>query len=344
MKNLLVVNYVMDDSDPLLSHQALAVGALAPFYSHIFVLTGKVGKVQRFPNVTILSTHWSGGRKLRNFGIFIYSFVKLLMTEKVDLIFFHMTDVQASIAAPLARIFRIPSYLWYAHTYRSGYLVWANLCVNGIITSTKGSCPLSGKRVHSIGQGVDTKTFQFVSHNHDKLQKFIHIGRFDESKNIEGLIEATQECRTIDPSITFTQIGSPGNLLARNYADNVLLRSQRFIEEGWLSVLDSVERAAIPGIMENFDVFLHAYNGSLDKTLIEATLCGIPVVTSNPEYLRLFGNWNGLTFKSLEDDLRFLLNLHPDSIRKEVLARREIAERNHSLENWVRNINSILQN
>jgi len=334
----------MDESDPLLSHQALAVRALTPFYSHIFVLTGKVGKIQHFPNVTVVSTNWSSGRKLRNFRILIYSFVKLLMTEKVHAVFFHMTDVQASITAPLATIFRVPSYLWYAHTHRSGYLIWANLWVKGIITSTKGSCPLSGKKVHAIGQGVDSKTFQLVGHNNGRLQKFIHIGRFDETKNLEGLIEAAQECRSLDPNISFTQIGSPGNPQARDYADKVLFRFQSLIKEGWLSVLDSVERSEIPSIMENFDVFLHAYNGSLDKTLIEATLCGVPVVTSNAEYVRLFGNWNGSTFKSLEDDLRFLLSLDPDSVRREVLARREIAERNHSLENWVRNLHSILQN
>jgi glycosyltransferase involved in cell wall biosynthesis len=334
----------MDDGDPLLSHQALAVRALAPFYSHIFVLTGRVGKMQHFPNVTVVSTHWSSRRKLRNFQILIYKFVKLLLTEKIDLVFFHMTDVQAAITAPIAKIFRVPSYLWYAHTHRSGYLIWANLWIKGIITSTKGSCPLSGKRVHAIGQGVDSKTFHFVTHNRGKLQKIIHIGRFDESKNIEVLVETAKECRSFDPKISFTQIGSPGNPRARDYANEVLFRTQGYIKEGWLSIFDSVDRSKIPGLMENFDVFLHGYNGSLDKTLIEATLCGIPVVTSNPEYLRLFGNWNGSTFKSLQDDLGFLLTLDSDSVHKEVLARWEIAEKHHSLNNWVRNLNSTLQN
>ena len=52
---LLVLNYVMDEENQLLSHQAEIVNLIAQEFDHISVLTGRIGKVVVPSNVTLKS-------------------------------------------------------------------------------------------------------------------------------------------------------------------------------------------------------------------------------------------------------------------------------------------------
>ncbi len=64
--------------------------------------------------------------------------------------------------------------------------------------------------------------------------------------------------------------------------------------------------------LQTYDCFIHSFQGSLDKTIVEATFLGLPVITINNEYRNIFGSWN-LTNKgmnnSLKDEAQLLLNL-----------------------------------
>ena len=82
--------------------------------------------------------------------------------------------------------------------------------------------------------------------------------------------------------------------------------------------------------------------GSLDKTLIEATLSGLPVVTTNPEYLENFGSWIGSDGSSLKEEFLALLTYTRDELANELKRRRDIAANHHSLENWAKQVNQLL--
>jgi len=343
MKNLLVINFAMDLSDPLLSHQAIAVDELSPFFNHIYVVTGRKGIFASAQNITVHSCEWKPGKNLRNVFFFLVTTLKILVTERIQVVFSHMTDAQSALIAPITKLIRTPHYLWYAHKHYSHYLKWSSLWVDGIVTSTQGSCPITGKKVATIGQGVDTELFAFADHRLISNMRLLHIGRFDRSKRIHEIIAAVASIRETHSHVTFTQIGSPASVAAQAYARQVEVESKNGVSSGCVEFLPSVPRSQIPSIFSNFDIFIHAYDGSLDKTLIEATLSGLPVVTTNQEYIQIFGTWADSKNASLLAELDVLLQIDSSALGAELSRRRQIAEINHSLSAWVKKLNTILQ-
>jgi len=332
----------MGVNHPVLSHQVDIVEKLAPNFRKVVVLTANPGDYKSHSNIFIRSTFWINGRPLRNLFNLYREFFRVLNSESVDVVFSHMTDVQSALLSPLTKLFRIKHYLWYAHKHKSRYLTFANLFVDGIITSTSGSCPIEGPKTYPVGQGVDSNIFKFAVHELPKKINFLHVGRFDSSKKIEKIIEFGIELRGLGFDFTLTLIGSPSNEAANLYSKFILDSYDGNPDLEWLIFLPSVRRSELPGLLHFYDVFVHAYEGSLDKTLIEATLCGLPVITTNIEYLQIFGYWGqgiGLTLKS--EFLSFASKAHSEVIMEQ-RRRRHICSNQHSVESWISRVTSIL--
>ena len=332
---LLIINYVMDDSDPIFAHQAQAVESLSSYFQEITVLTGKVGRHQNKSNVHVISTEWVPGHRIRNTFKFYIKVMPFLFRRDTQ-IFSHMTEVQSALIAPLTKLLRIRHHLWYAHTSKSIFLDWCHIWTNGIITSTSGSCPINGSKVFLIGQGVDSSKFLPIQPPSDLSKiSFLHFGRFDPSKNIKEILETCSTLRANGRKIYFTQIGTPST---KAYEKEASLLRAEFNDYDWVRFLPSILRENIPAEAKSHSAFIHAYRGSLDKTLIESTFLSIPVLTVNPEYMKIFGTWSGKQNPSLLEECQFFLNSNIVHISQEVERRRKIAEQNHSLDNWTRAI------
>ena len=94
--------------------------------------------------------------------------------------------------------------------------------------------------------------------------------------------------------------------------------------------------------MLDSDVFIHSYIGSLDKTLVEATMIGLPVVTINPEYISQFGSWSKAVPVTLVDEVKALLACAPKELTFELQRRREYSVLSHSLLHWTDELSRIL--
>ena len=109
--------------------------------------------------------------------------------------------------------------------------------------------------------------------------------------------------------------------------------------------MPAIERKKIPDELKKHDCFVHAFQGSLDKTLVEATHSAIPVATVNKEYLKIFGKWNYSNANNqpfLTSELRFILSSSANAITKEVDRRYEIARTNHEIEGWINRLVNVL--
>ena len=341
--SVLVVNYVMDPQNALLSHQNEVVYSLSKYFGKVTVVTGKIGKTKLPSNVEILESRWISSRSISNFFRLLRVSIPIIVKGEFDSVFFHMTDLHCAILSPLVRIRGRRQILWYAHTKRSIYLRWSALWVDYIVTSTEGSCPIHGRKIISIGQAIDSNKFKEIPFNKLNLDKLVHIGRFDKSKNIDLLIEQARLLRDEFEKVSLTIIGSPANQESISWSTNLMKASQRDVFDGWLTFSDSIPREEIPAMMETFGCFFHAYLGSLDKTLVEATMLSLPVVSINPEYTSIFGYWSAVISPSLNDEYKALRILSPEEIANELRRRRAIAVQDHSLSNWVHQLSEILK-
>lgn len=333
----------MDNSSKLLSHQYEAVSGLAREFNKITVITGRIGSMDNISNVQVISSNWIQGHELYNVIKLLKLSLPIILRGNFSSVFFHMTDLQCALLSPIIKIRGRRQFLWYAHTHKSRYLLFSSLFVTNIVTSTLGSCPIKRKSVIPIGQAIDQTLFHSIPYNNLHLGKLVHIGRFDKSKNIDILISSAEILKKEFPEIELTIIGSPGNLESNKWAASLVENSFHKVKEGWLTFMDSVLRSDIPDEMKNYGVFFHAYVGSLDKTLIESTMMGIPVVTLNPEYLSIFGSWSKTKSVDLNSEYRAFRRRTQSEIIEEISRRRSIALEYHSFKNWVAKLSNILK-
>jgi glycosyltransferase involved in cell wall biosynthesis len=333
----------MDSADPIFSHQQQAVLELSKHWGEIHVITGKIGTLVPRSNVFVYNTDWLPGRNLKNILNFVRVFLSVIKATRASVIFSHMTEVQSSIIAIYCKLKRLKHYLWYAHASRSKFLNFVSLLATGIITSTPGSCPINGNKINVIGQSIDEKQFKRKIISSNKSLRFVHFGRLDESKGIQEIIDSVLAIRIFEPDITLSFIGNPSNQKNTSWADQ--LKSRYKAETTWLEFHPAVQRSELPMALANYDLMVHAFRGSLDKTLVEATMVGIPVATVNLEYIRIFGLWGAqqdLESISLSNEISAIMALNQGQLELQLNSRRLLAIKNHSMTNWVCKLNQIL--
>jgi glycosyltransferase involved in cell wall biosynthesis len=344
MRELIILNYTMNRDHPVLSHQVDTALLLASHFEKTTVITADARENVTRSDLQVISTNWpTGNRFWKVFRLLTISLPVLWTRRKNAVVFSHMTDFQSALLGPVTKILGIKHYLWYAHKTKSTYLKFANIFVDGIITSTIGSCPIRSSKVYGIGQAVDEKTFQFHQPDSNlRLVKALHIGRLDSSKRVDLIISSIANLRNEYSDLEFTQIGSPSTLAARKASNEIVEKWRTSISDGWLRIQPTVARDELPSLIPKFDVFFHAYFGSLDKALIEATMCGIPVVTLNPEYLLEFGSWGSQQDMTLESEYSSIVTLDHDRYVAEVQRRYRISVDRHSRAKWIESVVEIL--
>lgn len=341
-RNLLIINYVMDPAHPALAHQVDVVESLAPNFDNVTVLTGYVNYRSRATNIRIISTNWQENKNIRNVASFYKKFFQLLISMRFNVVFSHMTLIQSFLIAPILRMFRIKHFLWYAHAQNSFYLKVVSEFCSGLISSTNGSCPIKNSKVRFIGQAIDPNVFTKRPSLNQFPKNFVHIGRLDPAKNAPLIRNAILASRAKYENFAVTFIGNPSNASNKKILEKLKIEWRRDIEDGWLQFQDAIPRREIPQALNKYDVFIHAFKGSLDKSLIEATFNGMPVITLNNEYIHDFGSWSSEESLTLEHEINSLMKVTPSEMEIELKRRREIALLNHSFEAWINKLLNIL--
>jgi len=336
----------MDESSQVFSHQIGIVNELAKYFEKVTVLTGKAGTYKVLPNVEVFTSNWIPGKRIISSLKVVSLFLKLLYQKRFNLVFSHMTSVQSALVSPVTKMLRIKHYLWYTHTSDNLALRVAHKLTNGVLTATAGSCPITGSKIHIVGHSIDISMFKKKIKVDFPISKFIHVGRFDASKNIELIINALKCFRVRRQDISFVNIGSPSGKNHDSYYKKIIDNSNAGVDKVWLDFKTAIPRNLLSEVMQKQDALIHAFEGSLDKAVLEATFMGLPVVTINPEYLKIFGSWN-LEDKSknhgLSEELKHLFSLSEVELQKEVDRRYELAKQDYELVGWGVRVSKILK-
>lgn len=252
-----------------------------------------------------------------------------------------MTDVHAAIISPLTWILKMKHILWYAHANNSPFLVWSSFFVSGIVSSTEGSCNLKHNRnkIKLINQGIDEEDFPMIKRSSDEVKHLLYYGRVEPSKNIHLFLKILIGTSTKGQPVTIDVFGGTLNPESLHYLEYLKSTRNEKKLDSHLLFHGALKRIDIPKIASRYDAFLNLFSGSLDKTLIEATMLGMPVITWNQEYLKTFGTWSNqpveVTLEFILMEIQCVQNLDQTLLSTELNRRHTLAVKEHSMSGWI---------
>lgn len=339
----------MSSKSLIFSHQREVVLELCRFFDEVEVFTTEISSEPLPNNLKVFLIPWKAQSPVQNLITILKLLYPAIYRSRSSVLFSHMTDIHAAIVAPLAWLLRIRHILWYAHAKNSRYLIWASFFVTKIVSSTSGSCnlKLNKKKICYINQGINSTNFPYHQRSRKDLDKILYFGRLDPSKNIHLFPVIINELNRSQNTYTLAIFGQPGNMAAEKYlVDETSLRNLNRYDSP-ITFKGPIARILIPEMARQYGTFLNLFSGSLDKTLIEASLMGMPVVTWNREYCEQFGTWSG---NRVSEDLGFIVqefrsidSLKVTELNVEIKRRLQLAVRSHTLEGWIDRLVRVLK-
>jgi glycosyltransferase involved in cell wall biosynthesis len=308
MKRLLLFNLATDADDPILGFTTAWINALASRVDAIDVITMRVGRLAVAANVRVYSVgkeqSYSEARRAFEFYRILW---RLLRTNRYDACFAHMQPLFAILGAPFLKLYRVPITLWFAHGAVTRRLRLAERLVDQVVTASAESFRIASPKTHIIGHGIDTD--QFIpselpntpphSDGEGGMFTLVSVGRLNPVKRPDILIDAVELLRQRGIAVHLRFIGD-----VTNGAYLEVLR-ERVTQAG---LDDAIEFAGplgfeqIAGAYHQADVMVSAsQTGSIDKVILEAMACGLPVITSNEAFVPVLKPWEPLLLMPPDD-------------------------------------------
>lgn len=265
---LLIVTQIVDTEDPVLGFFARWIEEFAKHAECIEVICLKEGKYELPANVRVHSLgkerNVSRVRYILNFYAYIWK-----LRNEYDTVFVHMNPEYIALGGILWRGMGKRIALWYTHKSVDLQLRVAEVLANIIFTASKESFRLKSRKVQVMGHGIDTDFFS--PGNTQRGTNALSAGRLSPTKRHDLIIRAAahfpQDLRIVGDG--------PERARLEALVEELGLGSRvQFLGAGTQEMLrDEYRRAG---------VFAHASEtGSLDKVVLEALACGLPVVTTN---------------------------------------------------------------
>lgn len=268
-KKLLIVTQSVDTEDPDLGFFTRWIEEFAKHAEHIEVICLRSGKFNFPANVRVHSL----GKERGAAGRIAYAlrFLSLIweLRRDYDAVFVHMNPEYVILGAPLWRLWGKRIALWYTHKNVDAKLRGATSLADVIFTASKESFRLKSSKVRVMGHGIDTDFFT-PDPSVVRGDWILSVGRLMPSKRHDLAIQrAAEEGGAL-------RIAGEGperahlEELARKLHANV-------------QFLGALTRERLRDEYRTTAYLIHtSETGSLDKVVLEALACGLPVRTNDP--------------------------------------------------------------
>jgi|CXWL01.1.fsa_nt_gi glycosyltransferase involved in cell wall biosynthesis len=266
---LLIVTQTVDTKDPVLGFFVRWIEEFAKHVERIEVICLKEGKHSLPKNVRV---HSLGKEKGVSRATYIFNFYRYIwnLRHDYDAVFVHMNPEYVILGGLLWRLWSKRIALWYTHKSVNARLRLATLLADVIFTASKESFRFLTKKLHVMGHGIDVDFFS-PSENMSRGTAVLSAGRLSPTKRHDLVIQSAEyfpnEVRIVGEG--------PEKQHLETLAANLSLGSRvHFLGAHTQEELREEYRRA--------GVFVHvSETGSLDKVVLEALACGLPVVTTS---------------------------------------------------------------
>jgi len=315
---LLVMNLATDADDPILGFTTGWIRALADRTAAVRVITMRSGRIDVSENVRVYSVGkekgYSEGRRVFEF----YRLLKdILVQERIDACFSHMTPAFTILAGPILRAKGIPVVTWYAHRQLTLVLKLAHRLSTRVVSVNSQSYPYLHDRFISLGHGIDTDLFQMRAADSDPERPLLLcVGRLSPIKDPLTFIKACALLRRQGHDIEGVLVGeSPER--DRGYLEAIQAEVRRLHLSEAIRIVEGVPQPQVVSWYNRCTAHINCppSDGALDKAALEAMACGKPSLSSTLGFAETLGSYaNRLMFKhgdpgDLAQKLAYILTL-----------------------------------
>lgn len=348
---LLIVTQKVDLHDSVLGFFHLWIEKLAQQVDKLVVVCLEKGEYNLPPNVKVLSLGKESGQSRFKY---LWRFFSYIWRERnnYDVVLSHMNPEYILLGWPVWKVFGKKIMLWYAHGHVNLILRIAAKMVNFIFTSTKGGCRLNNQKIKVIGQGIDIDFFSpaVVRKQSSAMFKIVSIGRLSPVKNYETLIKAVEIIVTQGFIVQVDIIGGVGLPKDKAYLAELKEMTAKRRLGGIVNFLGSVPNREILSYLWASDLFVNmSHTGSLDKAVLEAMSCGLPILTCNEALEEALNGYKDVLmypkgdFMELATKIKMIINLSDLERQKMSVDLRNIVVANHSIENFIKKIIEVIK-
>jgi glycosyltransferase involved in cell wall biosynthesis len=314
------------------------INALAPYCDSIDVLTMRAGRLALADNVRVFSLGKEKGYSEIRRGIAFYRILgRLLRDNRYDACFAHMQPLFAILSAPLLLPRRIPITLWYTHKAVTLRLRLAEKLVQHIVTASPESFRLPSRKVRVVGHGIDTGCFVPAQSSPAKFT-VLSVSRLRPAKSLETMIAAAALLHHEGFDFRLRIVGE-AYAEDRSYAESLKAQVERLGLNSVVEFAGAVPHHAIVSEYQHASLMLNlSQTGSVDKALLEAMACAMPVLTSNEAFQPILSPWPDLLLPPEADAAQVAERIQrlaalPDQERRSLGQQlRQLVQRDHSLE------------
>ncbi|MCE2490918.1 MAG: glycosyltransferase, partial [Anaerolineae bacterium] len=282
---LLWFNLATDADAPNLGFASDWINALAPHCEYIDVMSMREGRVNVAANVKVYSLGKEKGySEARRAGRFYRLLWSLLRSRQYDACFAHMQPLFAAMGAPLLQLHGIPLTLWYAHRAVTLRLRLAELAATRVVSPSRESFRLPSDKLRIIGHGIDVERFVPAAPATGTFT-VLCLGRIAPVKQPDTLITAAQLLKNHGTKFRLRLVGTvyPQD---REYARDLHALVDKGALRDCVEFAGAVSHEQVPAEIRRAHILVNlSETGSVDKAVLEAMACGIPVVTSNEAFV-----------------------------------------------------------
>jgi glycosyltransferase involved in cell wall biosynthesis len=285
---ILICCQVIDKNHPILGFFHGWVLEFSKHFKEVHVICLQKGVYDLPPHVFVYSLGKEEGESNLKYSYRFYKyFGKVFFKVRVDFVFFHMGAILTVLAAPfffVRKFFGTQFYWWKAHGHINWFGRFALTFVDRVYTSTESGFPIRSEKRHIIGQAIDITRFVFPQSG-ERAREVIYVGRIVPIKRIEDFIEVARNITTVHPGFVFTVVGPLDDVDYKKRLD--ALCAEHGLSDKVRFVGSKTQEELVP-LYQKASFFLNtSLTNSMDKTVLEAMLCGCIPVTANKAFFRL---------------------------------------------------------
>jgi glycosyltransferase involved in cell wall biosynthesis len=322
--NLLMFTQRVDLNDSVQGFAHRWIEEFAKNVLFLHVITGYLGEHSLPENVLIHSLGKEKGTSKYKRILKIYKIsLPLLLNKKVDAIFAHQIQHFIIAIGLIAKIIKIPMFLFYAHKAVPLSLKMVVPLCKKIFTSTNEGFRINVDKKVIVGQGIDTTQFKYSSYNSkEKKNILLCVGRISPIKDQETVIKAGGKLR--DKAFENFKIVIVGNTMTDKDETYKTKLNSLVNELNLVNFVDFV--GSTPNrMMENYYsmsnlVINPSLTGSLDKVVLECMSCGRIPLVANESLRKEFGEFSQMLifkekdYNDLADKIERLWSLNIDQL------------------------------